>query len=64
MSRRPPTFRQRDLTAAIKGARAAGCTVSHVEIDPVSGKITVMIGVGAATQSVTDLDMWLSRHAD
>jgi hypothetical protein len=64
MSRRPSNFRQRDLTAAVKGMIAAGCTVSHVEIDPVSGKITVMIGVGAATQSVTDLDKWLSRHAD
>jgi hypothetical protein len=64
MSRRPSTFRQRDLTVAIKGAIAAGCAVSRVEIDPVTGKIIVMIAAGATSETVTDLDRWLSRHAD
>ena len=32
MSRRPPTFRQRDLTAAVKGAIAAGCAVERIEV--------------------------------
>jgi hypothetical protein len=30
---RPTTFRQRDLTAAVKGAIAAGCAVARVEVD-------------------------------
>ena len=64
MSRRPSTFRQRDLTAAIKGATAAGCVVARVEIDPITGKITVLIGTAAANEPTTDLDRWLSQHAD
>ena len=42
MSRRPPTFRQRDLTAAVKGAIAAGCAVARVEVDK-DGKIVVIV---------------------
>jgi hypothetical protein len=63
MARRPSTFRQRDLTAAVKGAIAAGCAVASVEIDPVSGKIVIMVA-GAVKESTTDLDAWLARHAD
>jgi hypothetical protein len=42
MSRRPSTFRQRDMTAAIKGAIAAGCTVARVEVGK-DGKIVVVV---------------------
>jgi hypothetical protein len=35
MSRRPTTFRQRDLTAAVKGVVAAGCAVARVEVGKV-----------------------------
>jgi hypothetical protein len=45
MSRRPSTFRQRDLTAAVKGARAAGCTVARVEVGK-DGKIIVIVSDG------------------
>jgi hypothetical protein len=41
MSRGPTTFRQRDVAAAIKAARAAGLTVERVEVDK-SGKIVVI----------------------
>jgi hypothetical protein len=41
--RRPLTFRQNDLTRAIKAAKAAGEQVSKVEIDK-DGKIIVTIG--------------------
>jgi hypothetical protein len=65
MARRRTTFfRQRDLTAAVKGALAAGCTVASVEINPVSGKIVVMLSTGAVKESTTDLDTWLAQHAD
>ena len=33
MSRRPATFRQADITRAVKGARAAGVDITQVEID-------------------------------
>jgi len=42
MSRGPQTFRQRDLTAALKAARAAGCEVSRVEVGK-DGRIIVIL---------------------
>jgi hypothetical protein len=41
MSRGPTTFRQRDITAAVKAVTAAGYQVVRVEVDKV-GKITVI----------------------
>jgi hypothetical protein len=41
VSRGPSTFRQRDLTAAVKGVFAAGCEVARVEIDK-NGTIVVI----------------------
>lgn len=43
MSRVPSTFRQRDVTAALKAAAAAGIEVARYEIDP-HGKIVVVTG--------------------
>jgi hypothetical protein len=41
--RRPCTFRQRDVTAALKAAVAAGVAVRGVKISP-EGNIEVVIG--------------------
>ena len=43
MSRGPATFRQRDVTAAVKGANAAGLDIARVEIDK-AGKIVLILG--------------------
>jgi hypothetical protein len=40
MSRGQSTFRQRDLTAAVKGAKAAGCEIFRVSVDR-EGRIVV-----------------------
>jgi hypothetical protein len=32
MSRGPTTFRQRDVAALIKAARAAGCVIARIEV--------------------------------
>ena len=45
MSRGPVTFRQRDLTRAIKGAKAAGVGVTRVVIDK-EGRIIVEMANG------------------
>jgi hypothetical protein len=49
MTRQPSTFRQRDLTAAIKAARAAGVEVSRIEIDK-AGKIVIVVGKPLAAE--------------
>jgi hypothetical protein len=55
MARGQSTFRQRDLTAAVKAVVAAGCEVVRVEVDK-AGKIVVVTGepegvARAATES-------------
>lgn len=41
MATRPASFKQSDLTRAVRGVAAAGMRVGRVEIDP-NGKIIVM----------------------
>ena len=43
MPRAACTFRQSDLTKAVRGVRDGGCSVARVEIDR-DGKIIVLIG--------------------
>jgi hypothetical protein len=43
MPRAACTFRQSDLTKAVKGVRDGGCSVAAVEIDR-DGKIVVLVG--------------------
>jgi hypothetical protein len=45
MSRAPSTFRQQDVTRAVKAVAAAGVGIARVEIDK-AGKITI-IALGA-----------------
>jgi len=52
MSRGPQTFKQRDVTRALKGAAAAGIDVRRVEIDR-EGKIVV---IASAPASAPDTD--------
>ena len=61
MSSRPSTFRH--IVAVIKAARAAGYAINRVEIDPVTGRITIMIGAPGELKEASDLDKWLAQHA-
>jgi hypothetical protein len=54
MPRRPSTFRQTDLTRAIKGARNAGVEVARAEIAK-DGKITIIIGEAGGVNTDVEL---------
>ena len=54
MSRSPSTFRQTDLTRAIKAARNAGVKVARAEITK-DGKIIIIIG--ETTGSSADIEL-------
>lgn len=53
MSRGPCTFRQRDLTAAVKAAQAAGLCIVKVEVDR-DGKISVVAGSKTVAEPAND----------
>jgi hypothetical protein len=65
MTRRPATFRQCDVTKAVKAVVAAGVDIARVEIDK-AGKIIII------TEDTTDqpghagsndLDNWIAKRA-
>ena len=64
MSRGPAAsrFRQRDLTAAVRAARAAGIEIRRIEIDR-TGRIILTACPDRVTPE-EDLDKWLAEHAD
>jgi hypothetical protein len=57
MARGPTTFRQRDVTAAIKAVCAAGCDVSRVEIGK-DGKIVIITSHANATARKAEANEW------
>lgn len=65
VSRPPSTFRQRDVTKAVKAVAAAGVGIARVEIDK-AGKIIIIAATApeAAQQSDLDLELqdWEARH--
>jgi hypothetical protein len=65
MSRRPCTFRQSDLTRALKAARAAGVKV-RIEIEP-GGKLIVVSmdeSEGNSVRVDDEVERWLGKHAN
>ena len=62
MARGPSTFRQHDLTRAIRATRAAGLNVARVELDPITGKIVILTIAGGDKAPATDLDKWMAQH--
>ena len=65
MARAPSTFRQHDVTRALKAVAAAGVGIARVEIDK-AGKITIITATAPVAGSNDDLDLelqqWEARH--
>jgi hypothetical protein len=67
-NRRPPPFRQSDVTKALRAAKAAGLHVSRFEIDS-AGKIVIVSGVDEMATGTTPaakgeraLAEWKAKH--
>ena len=59
-----PTFRQHDVTRAVKAARAAGLNIAKVEIDLATGKVAILAQADLpGGEDRTDLDRWITGHA-
>ena len=58
MARAPSTFRQQDVTRAVKAVTAAGVHIARVEIDK-AGKIVIITAEGHAQQDErTEANEW------
>jgi len=62
MSRAAATFRQRDVTRALRGVAAAGMQAAQVEIDQ-TGKIVIQLGNAERVEPSNALDKWMAGHA-
>jgi hypothetical protein len=68
MPRAPATFRQQDVTKALKAAVAAGLRVTGFKLDVNTGKIEVETGGPQAQDSKPqddldrELEQWEARH--
>jgi len=56
------SVRQRDVAAAVKGARAAGVEVARVEIDK-DGRIVIIAGTASEQSVANPLDAWMAKNA-
>jgi hypothetical protein len=51
------------VARALKAARLAGERPDRVEIDPATGRITVIIANPSGEPAKNELDNWIEKHA-
>ena len=61
MAARKFLFKQADVSRAVKGAMLGGMEVGRIEIDPDSGRITLIAGQ-AASEPENDFDKWIREN--
>jgi hypothetical protein len=57
MARTPSTFRQQDVTRAVKAVAAAGVGIARVEIDK-AGKIVIVTGASCTRDEGKEGNEW------
>jgi hypothetical protein len=57
MARAPSTFRQQDVTRAVKAVTAAGVHIARIEIDR-AGKIVIITGAEPAGIERSERNTW------
>ena len=62
MARAPSTFRQQDVTRAVKAVTAAGVNIARVEIDKFGKIVIVTGGAKAELSELAPLDAWRERR--
>jgi hypothetical protein len=61
MARAPSTFRQQDVTKALRAAKAAGVDIARIEIAR-DGRIVIITEAETERQDSTPLDAWMAKH--
>lgn len=51
--KKPASFKVMDIKRAVYAVKSSGVDIARVEIEPGSGKITVVVGKGAEPEPVT-----------
>jgi hypothetical protein len=61
--RGPSKFKIADAQRVVRATLATGLPISRVEVDPASGRVSVVIGQPAAA-SGNELDQWVAKRAN
>jgi len=56
-------FKKTDVIRATKAVLAAGVDIAGIEIEPATGKITIMTSGSSGAEKITDLDRWMAENA-
>ena len=62
MSRARCTFRQQDVTRAVKAVTAAGVDIARIEIDKAGKIVIVATTINAPDELDRELQEWEARH--